>query len=121
MKQTCLLRDRQMEAPLITVPTLLSVAGIGLNSDRIPDDTTILAFQHLLEKNELGQRIFETVKAHLNQRAMPMKQASIMVLKCVFFALCSISLQTSQPKWRSRIVSCHLILAILLLKDLLPL
>jgi IS5 family transposase len=34
-------------------------------SDRIPDETTILAFRHLLEKHDLGHQIFEVVKAHL--------------------------------------------------------
>jgi hypothetical protein len=41
-------------------------AGIELISDRIPDETTILAFRHLLEKHKLGEQIFETVKAHLS-------------------------------------------------------
>jgi len=41
-------------------------AGIELISDRIPDETTILAFRHLLEKHNLGEQIFETVKAHLS-------------------------------------------------------
>lgn len=34
-------------------------------SDRIPDETTILTFRHLLEMHDLGQQIFEVVKAHL--------------------------------------------------------
>ncbi len=48
-------------------------AGIELISDRIPDETTILTFRHLLEKHELGEQIFETVKAHLNSRGMTMR------------------------------------------------
>lgn len=52
-------------------------AGIELISDRIPDETTILTFRHLLEKHELGARIFETVKAHLNARGMTMRQGTI--------------------------------------------
>jgi transposase, IS5 family len=36
-----------------------------------------LAFRHLLEKHDLGQMIFETVKAHLKQRGMAMKQGTI--------------------------------------------
>ena len=38
-------------------------AGIELISDRIPDETTILTFRHLLEKHGLGEQIFETFKA----------------------------------------------------------
>jgi len=52
-------------------------AGIDLISDKIPDETTILSFRHLLEKNKLGKEIFDVVKAHLKQRGMAMKQGTI--------------------------------------------
>jgi IS5 family transposase len=32
-------------------------AGIALFTDRISDETTILAFRHLLEQNELGEQL----------------------------------------------------------------
>ena len=48
-------------------------AGIALISDRIPDETTILAFRHLLEQNNLGEEIFKAVKAHLKANEMAMK------------------------------------------------
>ena len=38
-----------MEEALIEVPTMRRFAGIELISDRIPDETTILSFRHLLE------------------------------------------------------------------------
>ena len=34
---------------LIEVPTMRRIAGIELINDRIPDETTILTFRHLLE------------------------------------------------------------------------
>ena len=71
------LSDPAMEDALIEVPTMRRFAGIDLISERIPDETTILAFRHLLEKHELGQQIFETVKAHLKARGMAMKQGKI--------------------------------------------
>jgi IS5 family transposase len=46
-------------------------------SDRIPDETTILTFRHLLEKPELGDQLFETVKAYLKDRGMEMRQGTI--------------------------------------------
>lgn len=52
-------------------------AGIDLISDRIPDETTILAFRHLLEKHDLGDQIFEAVKAHLKANGIAMKQGTI--------------------------------------------
>jgi IS5 family transposase len=77
MQQWYSLSDPAMEDALIEVPTMRRFAGIDLLSDRIPDETTILAFRHLLEKHNLGEQIFETVKAHLRKRGMAMKQGTI--------------------------------------------
>jgi IS5 family transposase len=52
-------------------------AGIDMISDRIPDETTILAFRHLLEKHDVSQQIFEMVKAHYKANGMAMKQGTI--------------------------------------------
>jgi IS5 family transposase len=56
------LSDPSMEDALIEVATMRRFAGIALISNRIPDETTILAFRHLLEQNDLGEQIFEAVK-----------------------------------------------------------
>ena len=77
MQQWYSLSDPAREDALIEVANIRRFAGIDLISDRIPDETTILAFRHLLEKHDLGQQIFETVKAHLKQRGMAMKQGTI--------------------------------------------
>ena len=77
MQQWYSLSDQAMEDVLVEVGTIRRFAGIDLISDRIPDETTILAFRHLLEKHDLGQKVFETVKAHLKQRGMAMKQGTI--------------------------------------------
>ena len=71
------LSDPAMEDALIEVPTMRRFAGIDMISDRIPDETTILAFRHLLEKHDLGKQIFEVVKAHLKANGMAMKQGTI--------------------------------------------
>jgi IS5 family transposase len=71
------LSDPAMEDALIEVPTMRRFAGIDMISDRIPDETTILSFRHLLEKHELGQQIFEVVKAYLKANGMAMKQGTI--------------------------------------------
>ena len=68
LQQWYSLSDPAMEEALIEVPTMRRFAGIELISDRIPDETTILTFRHLLEKHELGEQIFEIVKAHLSAR-----------------------------------------------------
>ena len=77
LQQWYSLSDPAMEEALIEVPTMRRFAGIELISDRIPDETTILAFRHLLEKHELGEQIFETAKAHLSAQGMTMRQGTI--------------------------------------------
>jgi IS5 family transposase len=77
LQQWYSLSDPAMEEALIEVPTMRRFAGIELISDRIPDETTILTFRHLLEKHELGEQIFETVNAHLSARGMTMRQGTI--------------------------------------------
>ena len=77
MQQWYDLSDPAMEDALIEVPTMRRFAGIDLISERIPDETRILAFRHLLERHDLGKQIFETVKAHLKEQGMSMKQGTI--------------------------------------------
>jgi IS5 family transposase len=71
------LSDPAMEDALLEVATMRRFAGIALITDRIPDETTILAFRHLLERHDLGKQIFESVKAHLKANGMAMKQGTI--------------------------------------------
>ena len=51
------LSNPAMKDALIEVATMRRFAGIALFTDRIRDETTILAFRHLLEQNELGEQI----------------------------------------------------------------
>jgi IS5 family transposase len=77
LQQWYSLSDPAMEEALIEVPTMRRFSGIELISDRIPDETTILTFRHLLEKHGLGEQVFETVKAHLSEKGMTMRQGTI--------------------------------------------
>ncbi len=43
-------------------------AGLELGRDRIPDETTILNFRHLLERHELTKAVFAAVAEHLEAR-----------------------------------------------------
>ena len=45
-------------------------AGIELGDDRIPDETTILNFRHLLEKHQLTEKLFAEVNRHLADQAI---------------------------------------------------
>jgi transposase, IS5 family len=77
MRQWYDLSDPATEDALIEVPIMRRFAGIDLISERIPDETTILAFRHLLEKPNLGEQIVQAEKAHLKDRGMAMKQGTI--------------------------------------------
>jgi IS5 family transposase len=77
LQQWYSLSEPAIEEALIEVPTMRRFAGSELISDRIPDETPILTFRHLLEKHKLGEQIFETVKAHLRARGMTMRQGTI--------------------------------------------
>ena len=77
LQQWYSLSDPAMEEALIEVPTMRRFAGIDMITDRIPDETTILTFRHLLEKHRLGEQIFETVKVHLSNMGMTMRQGTI--------------------------------------------
>ena len=70
LQQWYSLSDPAMEEALIEVPTMRRFAGIELISDRIPDETTILTFRHLREKNGLREQDIEAVKAHISARVM---------------------------------------------------
>lgn len=65
------------EALIEVVPTMRRFAGIALISDRIPDETTILPFRHLLEKHGVAEQTFEADKAYLNERGMTTRQGTI--------------------------------------------
>ena len=53
------------EESLCDSEPMLRFAGIELGDDRIPDETTILNFRHLLERQGLTDAIFAEVNANL--------------------------------------------------------
>ena len=57
-----------VEYVLIEVPTVRRFAGNDMISDHIRDETTILTFRHLLDKNDLGKQIFEVVKVPIHAK-----------------------------------------------------
>ena len=77
LQQWYFLSDPAMENGLIEVHIMLRFAGIGMITDRISDQTTILSLRQLLEKHDLGQQIYEVVKALLSARGMTMRQGTI--------------------------------------------
>ena len=52
-------------------------AGIELGDDRIPDETTILNFRHLLERYGLTEAIFADVNAHLADKGITLRSGTL--------------------------------------------
>ena len=52
-------------------------AGIELGDDRIPDETTILNFRHLLERHALTEAIFADVNAHLADTGIRLRSGTL--------------------------------------------
>jgi IS5 family transposase len=52
-------------------------AGIELGDDRIPDETTILNFRHLLERHGLTEAIFADVNAHLADKGITLRSGTM--------------------------------------------
>ena len=57
-----------MEDSLYEVASMRHFAGLALNDDRIPDESTILQFRHLLARHHLTQGLFEAVEGHLREQ-----------------------------------------------------
>jgi IS5 family transposase len=63
-----------MEEHLYEIASLRRFAGLSLSRDRIPDETTILNFRHLLEEHDLASRLFESVNGYLAAKGLMMKK-----------------------------------------------
>ena len=51
---------------------------MGLNlSEALPDETTILNFRHLLERQGLGQSLFDEINVHLESQGLRLREGTI--------------------------------------------
>ena len=62
------LSDPGLEEELLESESMRRFVGIDLGQERVPDETTVCKFRHLLERNGLGAKIFERVGQHLQAR-----------------------------------------------------
>lgn len=70
------LSDPAMEEALYEITPMRTFAGLSL-TEAIPDETTILNFRHLLEKNELAPEILSRVNGYLRRKGLMLKRGSI--------------------------------------------
>ena len=71
------LSDPMAEEMLYDSDAMRRFAGIELGDDRIPDETTILNFRHLLEREGLTEAIFAEVNAYLAEKGMTLRSGTL--------------------------------------------
>ena len=71
------LSDPQAEDAIYDSESMRRFAKVELSFDKVPDETTILRFRHLLEKHRLTQKIFEAVKDLLEERRLFLHSGTI--------------------------------------------
>lgn len=77
MPQWYALSDPAMEDALYKIESMRRFAGLELNEDAIPDETTILKFRRFLEQYGLAAKMLEVVNAHLSGKGMLLRQGTI--------------------------------------------
>ena len=71
------LSDPQAEDAIYDSESMRRFAKVELSEDKIPDETTILRFRHLLEKYGLTESIFEAVKDLLTEHRLMLRAGTI--------------------------------------------
>jgi len=77
LQQWYALSDPMAEESLYDSDAMRRFAGLELGDDRIPDETTILNFRHLLERRALTEAIFADVNAYLAERGMTLRSGTL--------------------------------------------
>ena len=71
------LSDPMAEERLYDSEAIRRFAGIELDDDRIPDETTILNFRHLLERHALTEALFAEVNVHLAEKGISLRSGTL--------------------------------------------
>jgi transposase, IS5 family len=71
------LADNAVEEALYDIASLRRFAGIDLGCERVPDETTVLNFRHLLQEHDLGEQLFAEVGRVLQRSGFALKTGTI--------------------------------------------
>lgn len=71
------LSDPGAEEALYDSESMRRFARIELSEERVPDETTILNFRHLLEQHELTARMFERINRMLEKKGLLLRTGTI--------------------------------------------
>lgn len=77
MQQPYALSDPAMEDALHEIESMRGFAGLELNEDAIPDESTMLEFRRFLEQHSLAAEVIEAVNAHLSGKVLLLRQGTI--------------------------------------------
>jgi IS5 family transposase len=77
LQQWFTLSDPQLEEMLIDTPCFRCYGGIETMEGRIPDETMILNFRHLLEEHRIAEQILEGVNQMLSERGAMLREGTI--------------------------------------------
>jgi transposase, IS5 family len=77
MQQWFNLSDPAMEDALHDVSLFREFAGLGGWDDRLPDESTILRFRHVLKKHKLAGQILQTVNDLLTAKGLLLRQGTV--------------------------------------------
>ncbi len=65
--------DPAMEEALHDIPLYREFCGLDVGTGRLPDESTILRFRHLLEAHDLSQRMMDTINRNLADLGLLLK------------------------------------------------
>jgi transposase, IS5 family len=71
------LSDPAMEEALHDIPLYRQFAGLDAGVERLPDETTILRFRHLLEAHHLAAEMLRVINALLAERGLMLKAGTV--------------------------------------------
>ena len=77
MQQWFGLSDPAMEEALHDVPLYREFAHLDAGATRMPDESTILRFRHLLEEHKLGIELLVTINATLASKGLMLKTGTV--------------------------------------------
>ena len=71
------LSDPAAEDALYEITSMRQFTGLSLARDRIPDESTILQFRHLLERHQLAEALFAEVNGYLKDKGLMLRRGTL--------------------------------------------
>lgn len=71
------LSDPAVEEALYDSLAMRGFVGIDLGREPVPDETTVCRFRHVIERHDLGSRLFEEVHRHLEAKGLKLSKGTI--------------------------------------------